>query len=47
MNQRIVAFTGISGVGKTTFLRQITERVDFQHVTGGSLVATAREGACV
>ena len=45
MNQRIVAFTGISGVGKTTFLRQLAELIDFQHVTGGSLIATAREAA--
>lgn len=42
MNQRIVAFTGISGVGKTTFLRKLAELIDFQHVTGGSLIATAR-----
>lgn len=45
MNQRIVAFTGISGVGKTTFLRQLAKLIDFQHVTGGSLIATAREAA--
>lgn len=45
MTQRIVAFTGISGVGKTTFLRQLAQLIDFQHVTGGSLIATAREAA--
>lgn len=45
MNQRIVAFTGISGVGKTTFLRKLAELIDFQHVTGGSLIATARDAA--
>lgn len=45
MNQRIVAFTGISGVGKTTFLRQLAELIDFQHITAGSLIATAREAA--
>lgn len=43
MNQRIVAFTGISGVGKTTFLRRLAELINFQHVTAGSLIATARK----
>mgnify|MGYP001792979554 CR=1 FL=1 len=43
MNQNVVAFTGISGVGKTTFLRNLAESVRFQHLTGGSLIATARE----
>lgn len=43
MTQRIVAFTGISGVGKTTFLRRLSEQLDFQHVTVGSLIAAARD----
>lgn len=43
MRQRVVAFTGISGVGKTTFLRRLAEQVSFQHVTGGSLIAAARQ----
>lgn len=43
MSADIVAFTGISGVGKTTFLRGLAERVPFQHLTGGSLIAAARE----
>lgn len=43
MTQRIVAFTGISGVGKTTFLRRLAQLIDFQHVTGGSLIAAARK----
>ncbi|GAK34704.1 MULTISPECIES: AAA family ATPase [Iodidimonas] len=43
MNQRIVAFTGISGVGKTTFLCRLAKLVDFQHLTGGSLIAAARQ----
>ena len=42
MSQRVVAFTGISGVGKTTFLKKFTEQMAFQHVTGGSLIAAAR-----
>lgn len=45
MSQRIVAFTGISGVGKTTFLRRLAQLIDFQHVTGGNLIAAAREVA--
>ena len=45
MRQTIVAFTGISGVGKTTFLQRLSERVAFQHLTGGSLIARARERA--
>lgn len=43
MNQKVVALTGISGVGKTTFLKEIAKRVSFQHVTGGSLIAAARQ----
>lgn len=43
MSQRIVAVTGISGVGKTTVLRRLAQLIDFQHVTGGSLIAAARE----
>ena len=43
MTAAIVAFTGLSGVGKTTFLRRLSEHVSFQHLTGGSLIATARD----
>lgn len=42
MSQKIVAFTGISGVGKTTFLKKLAKRIPFQHLTGGSLIAAAR-----
>ncbi|ATG47132.1 adenylate kinase [Celeribacter ethanolicus] len=42
MSQRVIAFTGISGVGKTTFLSKLAELITFQHVTGGSLIAAAR-----
>jgi adenylate kinase len=45
MNQTVIAFTGISGVGKTTFLRKVAETVVFQHLTGGSLIAAAREAS--
>lgn len=43
MKQRVVAFTGISGVGKTTFLKELAKQVSFQHLTGGSLIAAARQ----
>ena len=45
MSQRVVAFTGISGVGKTTFLEKFAEQMVFQHITGGSLIAVARNAA--
>lgn len=45
MSQRVIAFTGISGVGKTTFLRKFAEQMVFQHVTGGSLIAAAKNAA--
>ncbi len=44
MNQRVIAVTGISGVGKTTLLRKLTARAAFQHLTGGSLIARAHAG---
>lgn len=43
MTQKIVAFTGLSGVGKTTFLRNLAEHIPLQHLTGGSLIAAARK----
>lgn len=43
MSQQIVAFVGLSGVGKTTFLRHLAEHIPFQHLTGGSLIAAARD----
>ncbi|MBD9528929.1 AAA family ATPase [Paracoccus sp. PAR01] len=45
MIQRVIAFTGISGVGKTTFLGKLADLLPFQHVTGGSLIAAARNAA--
>lgn len=42
MKQRVVALTGISGVGKTTFLRELSATREFQHLTGGTLIAAAR-----
>lgn len=43
MTPTTVAFTGLSGVGKTTFLRRLAEHVPFQHLTAGSLIAAARD----
>lgn len=43
MTAAIIAFTGLSGVGKTTFLQRLRKHVSFQHLTGGSLIATARD----
>lgn len=42
MTYRIIALVGISGVGKTTFLKRIGENIDFQHLSAGSLIAQAR-----
>ena len=43
MKNQVIAFTGISGVGKTTFLKELAKQVSFQHLTGGSLIAAARQ----
>lgn len=42
MENTIVALVGISGVGKTTFLKRLGKRLNFQHLTAGSLIARAR-----
>lgn len=42
MNRKVVALAGISGVGKTTFLKKLAKQASFQHLTGGSLIAAAR-----
>jgi len=38
----IIALVGISGVGKTTFLKRLSSQLDFQHLTAGSLIRRAR-----
>ena len=43
MKQIIVAFTGISGVGKTTFLKKLSNYISFQHLTAGSLIGLAKQ----
>lgn len=47
MSQKVIAITGISGVGKTTFVRKLAERIAFQHLTGGSLIARAQAGTTI
>jgi len=47
MKQRVVALTGISGVGKTTYLRKLSTTHVFQHLTGGTLIAAAREQSSI
>lgn len=43
MTQSIVAFLGISGVGKTTFLKESLRTMSFQHLTAGYLIGQARD----
>lgn len=43
MIQKRFALVGISGVGKTTFLKGLSELIDFQHLSAGSLIAEARQ----
>lgn len=47
MSQKVIAITGISGVGKTTFIRKLAEQMPFQHLTGGSLIARAQAGTAL
>lgn len=43
MKQLVVMFAGVSGVGKTTFLQKLSGKMSFQCLTGGTLIAAARE----
>ena len=43
MTQLLIALVGISGVGKTTFLKRLAGRCEFQHLTAGSVIARARQ----
>jgi adenylate kinase len=38
MKQQVFVLVGISGVGKTTFLRRVREKVEFQHLSAGGLI---------
>jgi len=42
MRQRIVAVTGVSGVGKTTCLKFVAKRIGFQHLQASALIQSAR-----
>ena len=39
---RVVALTGLSGVGKTTLLHRMRAHIQFQHLPAGNLIRTAR-----
>lgn len=43
MTPLVVAFLGISGVGKSTFLKRAAETLAFQHMSAGSLIGRARD----
>lgn len=43
MRPLVVAFLGISGVGKSIFLKRAAEKLAFQHLTAGSLISRARD----
>jgi adenylate kinase len=43
MRQNVVALTGISGVGKTTFLKNLAKYISFQHLTAGSLINAGKQ----
>ncbi|AIC29757.1 P-loop NTPase domain-containing protein (plasmid) [Rhizobium etli bv. mimosae str. IE4771] len=43
MTPLIIAFLGISGVGKSTFLRDSARTMSFQHLTAGYLIGQARD----
>ena len=42
MSQCVIAVTGISGVGKTSLLRELSSRVNFQHMQASALIKAAR-----
>ncbi|UTS88165.1 AAA family ATPase [Rhizobium anhuiense] len=41
MTQRLIAVVGVSGVGKSTFLKAAGEFLTFKHLTAGSLIGKA------
>lgn len=43
MKQSIVALVGISGVGKSTLLKSVSDMVQFQHLQASALIKEARE----
>lgn len=43
MNQKIVALTGISGVGKSTFLQKLSQSLDFFPLEASRIILEARK----
>ena len=42
MTQKIIFLAGISGVGKTTFLKKLATEIEFQHLTAGTLISNGK-----
>ena len=42
MMQKSIALVGISGVGKTTFLKRLASEIEFQHLTAGTLISAGK-----
>jgi adenylate kinase len=42
MTQKTIALVGISGVGKTTFLKNLASELTFQHLTAGTLISEGK-----
>lgn len=42
MRPAIFAFLGLSGVGKSTMLRQLLNHIDFQHLQASEIIKTAK-----
>lgn len=42
MIQKTIALVGISGVGKTTFLKNLASELTFQHLTAGTLISEGK-----
>jgi len=45
MNQHAIAFLGLSGVGKSTLLRELSSHVEFQHLQASALIKEGRQAA--
>jgi adenylate kinase len=45
VTQKVIAFLGISGVGKTTLLRKVSPQIAFQHLQASALIREGRQYA--
>jgi adenylate kinase len=45
MTQSIIALVGISGVGKSTLLCELSKDLSFQHLQASALIKSEREAA--